>query len=201
MKVIIGADEAGYGSIAGPMVMVAVAAWDDVHDDKVRDSKKVKKETELAGLRTHVLANCIDYEVCALNNAYIDRNGGTYKVQREGLKLVLSRLVEKIHLDAREAEIVVDGNIHLDLPFAYRGVPHADNIYWPVAAASILAKHRQLEEMNQLHEKYPKYDFIHNRGYNTADHVVRLKKHGPSPVHRRTNKTIQNLKPVKGRER
>lgn len=202
-RLIIGADEAGYGSLAGPMVMVAVAAWSDC-TGKMPDSKTVKKLETLNVYRDEVLERCVDSEVHCVSAQHVDRDGGTYICQRTGLALVIKRLVERLHADPATVRIIVDGAIELDLPFAYEPIPQADAKYWPVSAASILAKHRQITEMDAIHAQYPQWGFNQHRGYGTEGHKAAVALHGVSPVHRRSNRFIGKLKPYatpKGREK
>jgi len=55
-----------------------------------------------------------------------------------------------------------------------------------ISAASILAKTARDEAMLDLHRQYPQYGFDRHMGYPTADHLERLRQHGPSPIHRRS---------------
>ena len=55
-----------------------------------------------------------------------------------------------------------------------------------IAAASIIAKVERDRYMALLHEKYPVYNFIKNKGYGTREHIDAIKKYGPCPEHRMT---------------
>jgi ribonuclease HII len=55
-----------------------------------------------------------------------------------------------------------------------------------IAAASILAKVARDARMLELHQAYPQYGFDRHKGYPTAEHLVALRRHGVTPVHRRS---------------
>ena len=61
-----------------------------------------------------------------------------------------------------------------------------DALSYAIAAASIVAKVTRDREIRKLHELYPQYGFIRNKGYGTAEHIEALKKYGPCPIHRKT---------------
>ncbi len=85
--------------------------------------------------------------------------------------------------------ILVDGNRFK--PFQkipYLTVIKGDGIYQSIAAASILAKTYRDEFMLNMHEEFPQYNWINNKGYGTKNHVELLKKYGMSPIHRKSFK-------------
>ncbi len=55
-----------------------------------------------------------------------------------------------------------------------------------IAAASVLAKTYRDEYMIKLHEEYPQYGWITNKGYGTPEHKRAIEKYGLSPYHRKT---------------
>jgi ribonuclease HII len=60
-----------------------------------------------------------------------------------------------------------------------------------IAAASIVAKVYRDLLMESYHERYPVYDFKHNRGYATESHQAALKTYGPSPIHRKSFEGVE----------
>lgn len=209
---IIGIDEAGYGAIAGPLV-VAATAYEKDEDQPfrtvgrqtlwVQDSKKVRAEF-FPHLDACVRDSAQAYEIHEFTPQEVDRVGGPYEAKVKGLALVARRMVERLHVsnsETREASIIVDGHIELDLPLPYQAIPKADQLIWQVGAASILAKYRQLLAMEEAHENYSRYAFKHNKGYPTPDHLERLKKYGPCRHHRRSTRALTPwCKKPKGRE-
>jgi ribonuclease HII len=61
-----------------------------------------------------------------------------------------------------------------------------DEKCYSIAAASIVAKVVRDDIMADLHEKYPEYNFLSNKGYGTKDHIEAIKRYGLSPIHRRS---------------
>ena len=62
-----------------------------------------------------------------------------------------------------------------------------------IAAASIIAKVYRDELMDTLHDKYPEYGFIRNKGYGTKEHLEALHKHGPCEIHRKSFEPLKSL--------
>merc|ERR1712048_1412408 len=70
-------------------------------------------------------------------------------------------------------------------------VVHGDRTRFLIAAASIIAKVTRDRIMAKLDKKYPEYKFKSHKGYGTAAHAAALKRHGVSPVHRRSYEPIK----------
>ena len=77
------------------------------------------------------------------------------------------------------------GNYH------YRTIKAGDTYIPEISCASIIAKVLRDKEMTELHEQFPVYDFIRNKGYGTQKHVLALKENGASEVHRLSFKPIR----------
>lgn len=207
----VGIDEAGYGTIAGPMIVAAVVypEMDPPHIEnngrvmRIQDSKNVKADC-LMPLSDHIKDTAHSYMTHVIPPFTIDKVGGPYEAKMIALRLVALRIVEQLHVfgsEEREARVIIDGHVELDLPFPYEGIPKADSTIWQVSAASILAKREQVMLMEMEHARFPRYMFKNNKGYSTADHLARLIKHGPCRIHRRSTRSLEpwRKKPV-GRE-
>src|SRR5512140_154309 len=70
----------------------------------------------------------------------------------------------------------------------------ADKRSMSIAAASIVAKVYRDLLMESYHERYPVYDFKHNRGYATESHQAALKTYGPTPIHRKSFEGVEEPK-------
>ena len=95
------------------------------------------------------------------------------------------------HLNIQPEFVVVDGNYFIrynDLP--YQTITKADNTYYHVAAASILAKTYRDEYMVMLHNDYPMYQWSKNKGYPTKVHRQAIVDFGISPYHRKSFKLL-----------
>ena len=180
---VAGADEAGRGCLAGPLVAAAVAfdysRWADadfVALEALNDSKKltrVRREELFAG----VVARARRLAVVSCSPASIDGRG-LHKCNLQALDRALTLL------GPFEGPVFVDG-------FALRGsvVPHealtgGDGLSAAVAAASIVAKVTRDRLMIALHERYPHYGFERHVGYSCPEHRQAIAEHGVSVLHR-----------------
>ena len=89
--------------------------------------------------------------------------------------------------------LLVDGRIKLSFPYNGRSIKKGDRKSLSIACASIIAKVRRDKIMHRLHEIYPEYGFINHKGYGTVMHFKRLKKYGPSPIHRLSFEPVKAL--------
>jgi ribonuclease HII len=172
---IAGLDEAGRGSLFGPVVAAVVILNPRRRIVGLDDSKKLMPErrAELAlRIREHTLA----WAVAEIDASRIDA-WNIYQASRQAMVAAISQInpfPDYLLLDALE----------LDLPIEQKALIHGDARSVSIAAASILAKvdrDRRMEEYDQL---YPQYGLAQNKGYGTPDHLDALRRHGPSPLHR-----------------
>ena len=82
--------------------------------------------------------------------------------------------------------ILVDGNVARGFEQTAVTVIKGDSLSASIAAASILAKTERDRLMRELDKEYPEYELSKHKGYPTALHMELVRKHGPSPIHRRT---------------
>ena len=172
---IAGLDEAGRGSLFGPVVAAAVVLNPKRRIVGLDDSKKLTadRREELA-LRIH--EHALAWATAEIDSSRIDA-WNIYQASRQAMVAAISQLRpfrDFLLLDALE----------LDLPIEQRALIHGDARSVSIAAASILAKverDRRMEEFDQL---YPQYGLAQNKGYCTPDHLEALRLHGPTPLHR-----------------
>jgi len=191
---VAGIDEVGVGPLAGPMVgCAAVFRAGHAPIPGVTDSKTLS-HAKILQLRETILDECEDFGFGWVSAKEIDKIG-----HGEARRQVLLRAYED--LSVRPGFIYLDGNMHVPgIPRAEK-LAKADSLIWIVGAASILAKFEQIEFMENAHTSWPKYGFDQHRGYGTAYHHAALEKYGSCPIHRRSVKTIRNLKPKRRRSR
>jgi ribonuclease HII len=172
---IAGLDEAGRGSLFGPVVAGAVILNPRRRIVGLDDSKKLSAE------RRGELAERIHEHALAWATAEIDAGRidawNIYQASRQAMSAAVSQLFpspDYLLLDAME----------LDLPIEQKALIHGDARSVSIAAASILAKVERDRRMEEFDELYPQYGLAQNKGYGTPDHLEALRRHGPSPVHR-----------------
>ena len=178
-QVEAGTDEAGRGCLAGPVVAAAVILKPGFKHALIRDSKKLK-QVEREELFDIIKENSISYGIKAISPERIDEIN------------ILNASIEAMHyslamLKKKPEFILVDGNRFKpfeDIPFEC--VIKGDDKYLSIAAASILAKVERDRIMSSYAEKYPQYAWQKNKGYPTAEHRDAIRRHGPTPIHRRS---------------
>jgi len=170
---LAGADEAGRGALAGPLVAAAVVLGDE-EISGINDSKALGR-----GVRERVfgevLANARAVSVVAFPAWWIDRHG-LGRANREALTGAL-RLLEPLAGCG-----LADGNLALGT--GVECLPKADARSAAVAAASVVAKVLRDGAMGALCEHHAGYGFERNAGYGTAEHRLALAELGPCRVHR-----------------
>ena len=178
-KYEVGIDEAGRGSLAGPVTAAAVILGKDLKNKDLNDSKKLSPKKRLE-LKKYIEKNALAYSVAFVNSSHIDKKNilnSTFKAMHMSLE----------GLDIEPDFILVDGNLFKP----YRDLKHkciikGDQKYQNIAAASILAKTYRDEYMSNLHIKFPEYDWIKNKGYGTKYHIDMIKKYGRTKYHRKS---------------
>jgi ribonuclease HII len=170
---IAGADEAGRGALAGPLVAAAVILPDDFEIDGINDSKLLS-EAQREGAYARIVERA-SWIACKAEPGAIDTRG----LHRSNIAL-LRRAAKALEPDY----VLTDGFPVPRIPCPSIGVKKGDAVSVSVAAASIVAKVTRDRIMRRLHKRYPAFGFDHNKGYGTPEHLEALERHGPSAVHR-----------------
>jgi ribonuclease HII len=174
-----GCDEAGRGCLAGPVVAAAVILPKNYKHPVLNDSKKLTAKQRFE-LKDEIINAAIAWKVAFVGNIEIDEIN------------ILRASIKAMHLAIEGLEkqpqfLLVDGNTF----FPYKEIKHktiikGDGLFFPIAAASVLAKTFRDEYMNQIHDEFPAYGWIRNKGYPTSYHREALLKHGITPYHRKS---------------
>jgi ribonuclease HII len=172
---IAGADEAGRGALAGPLVAAAVILPAGFDRTGIKDSKLLTPRQREKQFDRIVTAACV--AVRKIEPNVLDERG----LHRSNLAL-LRRCVRA--LDEEPDYVLTDGFPVSRMPCPSLGVKKGDMVAASIAAASIVAKVTRDRIMRRLHRRYPEYGFWENKGYGTPDHWTALEVHGPSPIHR-----------------
>ena len=177
---IAGADEAGRGSLAGPLVAAAVlfdlerlTLADRRALSRLNDSKQHTDagREELYPLVLRSVARAAI--VCRCPRAIDAR--GLHKTNLDALRSALARVAEP------GALCLVDGFRVPDFGFEQRAVIDGDCRSAAIAAASVLAKVSRDRYMRRAAERHPSWDFATNVGYSTPEHRAAIRAHGISP--------------------
>lgn len=177
-EIIAGVDEAGRGPLAGPVVAAAVILDSKRPVAGLDDSKK------LSATRREELANQIKASALSCAIAWSDRSEIDALNILQATMLAMRRAVSGLALTP--SRVLVDGNRCPHLAHPAEAIVGGDGKIAAIAAASILAKVWRDEQMRRIHAMYPSYGFDRHKGYPTADHLERLRLHGPCPQHRQS---------------
>ena len=178
-KYEVGIDEAGRGSLAGPVTAAAVILGENFENKKLNDSKKLSPKKRLE-LKKYIEKNALAYSIAFVSSSHIDKNNilnSTFKAMHLSLN----------GLDIKPDFLLVDGNLfkpYKDLK--HKCIIKGDQKYQNIAAASILAKTYRDEYMSNLHMKFPEYNWIKNKGYGTKFHIDMITKFGRTKYHRKS---------------
>jgi ribonuclease HII len=174
-----GCDEAGRGCLAGPVFAASVILPKDFYHPLLNDSKQIAEEQRYE-LRSFIEQHAIAFGVAQLDHKQIDKLN-ILKASFKSMHLAVKQLSVQPQL------LLIDGNRFT----AYKRIPHkciigGDGKFASIAAASILAKTYRDDFMKELHLKYPRYNWVQNKGYATREHQAALDKYGPCRYHRRS---------------
>jgi ribonuclease HII len=186
LSLVAGADEAGCGPLAGPVVSAAVmfpSSWMEsglwsklrgLNDSKQLDAEQ--REKFFAIITGHPE---IRYAIATIDVETIDRVNIRQAAWR-GMQAALDQL------QPRPQHVLIDGLRIKWLPYAQTALVDGDARSYTIAAASILAKvtrDRLMREYDQLH---PGYGFASHKGYSTPQHLAAIASLGPCAIHRKS---------------
>jgi ribonuclease HII len=181
-----GVDEAGRGPMFGPVVTAAVILpRDDSFDHSMmKDSKRFTSKKKIREAYEYIKDNALDYCIHMEDNNVIDEINirqatlASMRASIDGLKNEPDFLI----IDGKD----FTGYKDID----YVCVEGGDDLYTPIAAASILAKVFRDDYIDKLCDTYPdfdeKYGIRKNKGYGTKNHMEGIKEHGITQFHRKS---------------
>lgn len=172
---VAGADEAGRGALAGPLVAAAVVLPHGFDPEGIDDSK-VLTANQRESAYERIVASAA-FAVAKAEPAAIDRRG----LHRSNIAL-LRRCIRA--LDPTPEYALTDGFPVPRMPCPSLAIKKGDAVAVSVAAASIVAKVTRDRIMKRMHRRYPEFGFDHNKGYGTPEHLEVLDRLGPTPIHR-----------------
>lgn len=174
-----GCDEAGRGSLAGPVAAAAVILPKNFKHPVLNDSKMLSAK-QRSELRDEIVNSAIAWKVVLVDNSEIDEMN------------ILRATIKAMHLAIEGLErqpqfLLIDGNRF----FPYKDLKHktiikGDGLFFPIAAASVLAKTFRDDYMEKIHGEFPVYGWNRNKGYPTSFHREALLKNGISIYHRKS---------------
>ena len=185
-SVIIGVDEVGRGSLAGPVVVGAVFIKKFKFKNRIDDSKKLTPaQREKAFLE---IARQSVFDIGIMNEEAVD-NINVSKAAALAVDVAVTRLLSRLKSPKptfKNTFLLLDGRLRSSLPYRFKEIIGGDSLSLSIAAASIVAKVLRDRMMVLYHRIYPVYDFAAHKGYGTKRHRENIKKYGLSPLHRKT---------------
>jgi ribonuclease HII len=175
---VAGADEAGRGACAGPLV-AAACVLPEGRRGRVPGLADSKLLTAAARERVYdeVVERATSWSVVVIPVEDLDARG-MHVTNIEALRRAVCAL------DPGADYVLTDGFPVPGLARPTLAVWKGDRVAACVAAASVLAKVTRDRMMLDLHERWPEYDFAVHKGYITDAHSAALDRYGPCPQHR-----------------
>ena len=186
---IIGCDEVGRGSLAGPVVAAAVILpvesykvhkvikFKEIRDSKLLSAEKREELSEF--IKKHSL-----WSIGVVSQSLIDKIN-IHNASLLAMKKAIDGLLCHPALDAGSSFIAIDGKFPIpNINHQQEAIIDGDNKVLSIAAASIIAKVYRDNLMRNLHQDYPVYNFAQHKGYGTEYHRAMISSYGLSPIHR-----------------
>ena len=185
-KTEAGCDEAGRGCLAGPVFAAAVILPKKIDKNILKELNDSKKMSEKAryDLRPVIEQIALAHSVASVSETEIDE----INILNASF-LAMHRAIDQLKIIP--GHLIIDGNRfkkHKTIP--HQCIVKGDGKYLSIAAASVLAKTYRDDFMNELHEKYPHYNWKQNKAYGTAQHRKAIEDFGVSEFHRKSFKLL-----------
>lgn len=175
---ICGIDEVGRGPLAGPVVAGAVILKKDCQILYLNDSKQLS-EKRREELYDEIMAEALATGIGYASPERIDEINilqATYEAMRQAI----AKLKQQPDILLNDA-VTIPG-----IPYRQIPIVKGDAKSVSIAAASIIAKVTRDRLMVQYDSVFPEYGFASHKGYGAQVHIEALKKHGPTPIHRKS---------------
>lgn len=183
---VAGADEAGCGPLAGPVVAAAVVfpcSWLEAGLYRklrgLNDSKQLTEEQREKFYSIITSHSEIRYAIATVDVEMIDRINIRQAAWR-AMNIALDQL------DPKPQHVLVDGLRIKWLPYPQTALVQGDCKSYSIAAASVLAKVTRDRLMRELDKIYPGYGFAEHKGYATPQHYAAINERGACAIHRRS---------------
>lgn len=184
---VAGVDEVGRGPLAGPVVTAAVILSSDNTLYEVDDSKKLS-EKKREELYRQIFEQAIDISIGVGSPKLIDQENIYHATE-----LVMKDAIEGLYV--KPDHILVDAMkipVNIGQTKLYKG----DSKSLSIGAASIVAKVARDHLMNMYAKIYPEFNFTHNDGYGTKEHLDALNKYGRTSIHRLSFSPVKQVNKI-----
>lgn len=175
ITLIAGVDEVGRGPLVGPVVASCVILPEHFSLDGLTDSKKLS-EKKREFFFDEIKKQALGIGIGIIDEKRIDEIN-IYEATKEAMKMAISSCTVK------PEHILIDA-MPLDIEIPTTSIIKGDLKSITISAASVIAKVTRDRMLKELDQKYPMYDFIHNKGYPTKKHLEAIEKYGIIEEHR-----------------
>lgn len=191
-ELVAGVDEAGRGPLAGPVVAAAVLLCNPVPEG-MGDSKKLSAKARAE-------AEILIRESCAFGIGVVDVETIDRLNIFQATMLAMCLAMEQLCNAAGRHDFttLIDGNLTPEgrtsrWRWPARAIVGGDRREASIGAASIIAKTWRDRLMVQAAKKHPQYGWESNKGYGSKAHMEALRRHGPTPLHRKSFAPVAQL--------
>ncbi|WP_439240987.1 ribonuclease HII [Lonepinella sp. BR2474] len=185
VELIAGVDEVGRGPLVGAVVTAAVILDPHQPIDGLTDSKKLSEKKRLL-LAEEIKQKALAWALGRAEPEEIDELNILHATM-----LAMQRAVKSLKIPPQF--VLVDGNRIPDLPMPAQAVVKGDSKVAEISAASILAKVARDQEMLELDQQFPQYEFAKHKGYPTKAHLEKLAEFGVLPQYRRSFSPVRQI--------
>jgi ribonuclease HII len=183
LNYICGVDEVGRGPLVGPVVASAVILPKNYFIEGLTDSKKLSKK------KRDYFYEVIKKEALAIGIGIVDNKKIDEINILEASRLAMKQAINSLSI---KPDIILTDAMRLDMGIPEEDIIKGDLKSITISAASVIAKVTRDKMMEELHEKYPMYNFIKNNGYPTKEHIEAIKKYGIIKEHRKSFRPIKD---------
>ena len=177
-NLIAGIDEVGRGPLVGPVVTACVILPKNFCLEGLTDSKKLTEK------KREKFFDIIMEEAISVGIGIMDQNVIDKVNIYEATKLAMYDAIKKSKI--KPDYLLIDAMKLEDTDIPSTSIIKGDMKSISISAASVIAKVTRDRMMDELHEKYPMYNFKKNKGYPTKEHVEAIEKYGIINEHRKT---------------
>ena len=184
ITLIAGVDEVGRGPLVGPVVTACVILPEKFDLPGLTDSKKLSEKKREA-LYPMIKEQALGIGIGIVSAKRIDEIN-IYEATKEAMVKAIS------NCPIKPEHVLIDAmKLNLDVPST--SIIKGDLKSITISAASVIAKVTRDHMLLELDQKYPMYDFKHNKGYPTKKHLEALEKYGVLEEHRKTYGPVKKV--------
>ncbi len=182
ITLIAGVDEVGRGPLVGPVVTACVILPEKFDLPHLTDSKKLtERRREI--LYKEIQEQALGIGIGIVDNEEIDRIN-ILNATKKAMKMAIN------NCKVKPEHVLIDA-VKLDIDIPTTSIIKGDLKSITISAASVIAKLTRDHMLYELDEKYPMYDFKHNKGYPTKKHIEAIKEYGIIKEHRRSYSPVK----------